>query len=268
MSQTLASPTQLKEAVRTKYAEVVASGGSCCGPSTCCGTDSAINFADDYASLEGYVADADFGLGCGLPTEHAGIERGDTVVDLGSGAGNDAFIARTLTGPEGRVIGVDFTEEMVTKARENAEKLQAPNVEFRLGDIEDLPIDDETVDVVVSNCVLNLVPDKPRAFAEMRRVLRPGGRFCISDIVTRGALPQEVRHVAALYAGCVSGAVEESEYLAMLRGAGFDDVRVVKEKIVAVPDEVLASVVSAEVLAGYRSSGSAVVSITVTGRRR
>lgn len=296
MSQPVPSPGELKQLVQDQYTEIVTRGGSCCGPApsaaspaassvapaaapapaSCCGpagsparspaaAESATIFSDDYAALEGYAPEADYGLGCGLPTEHAALRPGETVLDLGSGAGNDVFVARALVGPGGRAIGVDFTPAMVEKARANAAKLGAENAEFRLGDVEALPVEDDEVDVVVSNCVLNLVPDKPRAFAEMRRVLRPGGRFCVADIVSRGPLPPSVRGAAALYAGCVSGAVDQDAYLAMLREAGFEDVRVVRTKVVAVPEAALAALPAGE-LAAYRAAGGALLSVTVTGR--
>ena len=194
---------------------------------------------DAYDGVEGYVAEADLKLGCGLPVEHAGLAPGQTVLDLGSGAGLDAFIARREVGDTGHVLGVDFTPEMVEKARANAARLGFDNVQFEHGDIEALPFADGSVDVVVSNCVLNLVPDKPRAFAEMHRVLRPGGHFCISDVVSRGALPTAVRASAELYAGCVAGAIEQAAYLALLTGAGFERVEVVAERRIEVPEAAL-----------------------------
>jgi len=219
---------ELRETVREKYA-AVARGTSltCCSP---CG-DTEINMIGDaYDGVEGYVADADLGLGCGLPVEHAGLREGQTVLDLGSGAGLDAFVARRIVGASGRVVGVDFTPDMARKARENAEKLGYTNVEFMEGDIEALPLEAQSVDVIISNCVLNLVPDKARAFAEMARVLRPGGHFCISDIVVRGELPDDIRKSAEMYAGCVAGALDEVAYLDLLRGAGFSHVHVVRER--------------------------------------
>ena len=188
---------------------------------------------DAYAGVAGRLAEADLNLGCGVPTRHAALRPGETVLDLGSGAGNDAFIARHEVGPEGRVLGVDMTAEMIAKARGNAAKLGYDNVEFREGPIEQMPVDAGSVDVVISNCVLNLVPDKGRAFAEMFRVLRPGGRFCVSDIVATGELPAPVREVAALYVGCVAGAMAEDRYLALLETTGFDDVRVAEAKPIA-----------------------------------
>jgi SAM-dependent methyltransferase len=272
------TPAALHRVVREKYAEIALGGPttgttSCCGPSCGCGGDGAsaegvpVAMAEDYAALPGYVPEADLGLGCGLPTEHAGITPGDTVLDLGSGAGNDAFVARALVGESGRVIGVDMTPEMVALARRNTEKLGYANVEFRLGEIEALPVDRDAVDVVVSNCVLNLVPEKARAFAETYRVLRPGGHFCVSDIVTRGELPASARRVAELYAGCVSGAVDEAAYLDGLRAAGFEGVRVVKAREIAIPDEALAPYLAPEEIAALRAAGTAVVSVTVVGAK-
>lgn len=228
----------LRATVRDKYA-AVARGEvlSCCGP-----TDEAteINMIGDaYDGAEGYVADADLGLGCGLPVEHAGLAPGQTVLDLGSGAGLDAFIARREVGESGRVIGLDFTPEMVEKARANADRLGFGNVTFVEGDIEAIPLDDASVDVIVSNCVLNLVPDKARAFAEMARVMRPGGHFCVSDVVTRGDLPEAVRQSAELYAGCVAGAMDEAAYLDLLRSAGFERVEVVKARPIELPASLL-----------------------------
>lgn len=256
----------IKAVVREKYAEAARTpDAGCCGDG-CCGDDLTM-IDDEYEGIAGYVADADLGLGCGLPTEHAGIRAGDTVLDLGSGAGIDAFIARTLVGAEGRVLGVDMTPEMIARARANAEKLGFENVTFLQGEIEDLPLDAAVVDVVVSNCVLNLVPDKHRAFSEMHRVLRPGGRFCISDIVVRGDIPASLRRSASLYVGCVAGALEEAEYLALLEAAGFNEVTVVKEKPVQVPDEILQSLLTPEEHRTLLEKGTTLVSITVTGMK-
>jgi SAM-dependent methyltransferase len=223
--------------------------------------------AEDYSTQEGYVAEADLGLGCGLPTEHAGLTEGMTVLDLGSGAGNDAFIARRSVGERGKVIGVDFTPAMIAKARANADKLGFNNVEFREGDIEHLPIGGNSVDAIVSNCVLNLVPNKAAAFAEMRRVLRPGGHFTVSDIVLAGVLPAAVQAAAEFYAGCVSGASQEADYLRGIADAGFEGVEVVKRRAIEVPDAILATVLSADEIAAYRASGTGIYSITVRGRK-
>jgi arsenite methyltransferase len=244
----------LKEFVRATYADIVTSPerGGCCGP-----TASTTCFADDYASISGHVAEADYGLGCGIPTRHARLAPGETVLDLGSGAGNDVFIAAAEVGPTGHAIGVDFTPEMVERALANARSIGASNVDFRLGDLEDMPVDDASVDVIVSNCVLNLVPDKHLAFREMNRVLKPGGRFAISDIVTLGELPSAIRQSPALYAACVSGAIEKHDYLAGLQAAGFIDVSIASEKGVGMDDPSAGGVDVANVLA----------SITVTGRK-
>ena len=232
------TPDTLRATVRDTYAAVARGEAlSCCSP-----TDGAteINMIGDaYDGVEGYVADADLKLGCGLPVEHAGLAPGQTVLDLGAGAGLDAFVARRIVGEAGRVLGVDFTPEMVEKARANAAKLGYGNVAFEHGDIESLPFADASVDVVISNCVLNLVPDKARAFAEMARVLRPGGHFCVSDVVTRGDLPDAVRDSAELYAGCVAGALDESDYLGLLREAGFEAVEVVQARPIALPGSLL-----------------------------
>lgn len=257
---------ELKTIVKQKYGEI-ASSNSCCGP-TCCGTGSAETFdytimSDDYTKLEGYVPDADLGLGCGLPTEHAGITEGATVLDLGSGAGNDAFIARRIVGNSGKVIGLDFTEQMVAKARQNCEKTGYNNVEFRKGDIEEMPIFDDSIDVVISNCVLNLVPDKKKAFSEMYRVIKPGGHFCVSDIVIKGTLPEKLLKAAALYTGCVSGAVQYDEYLKIIADAGFANTEVPKQKLISIPDDILLEYVSKDGLEEYKKSGTEILSITV-----
>lgn len=219
--------------------------------------------ADDYSTLEGHNPDADLGLGCGLPTKFAEIKEGDTVIDLGSGAGNDAFVARKLTGAAGRVIGIDMTEPMVIKARENVEKLGYNNVEFRLGDIEDMPVTSNLADVIVSNCVLNLVPNKHKVFSEISRALKPGGHFSISDIVLEGELPSKWKEVAELYAGCVSGAIQKAEYLGIIKDAGFKNITVQKDKPITIPDEILKNYLSEEEIAVYKNSDTRITSITV-----
>ena len=199
----------LKEIVRDKYAEIaIASNRKQCG----CRGDRKPDYSVlslDYTVKEGYVEEADLKLGCGIPTDHAGIREGDRVLDLGSGAGNDVFVARRIVGESGSVTGMDFTDEMLEKARGNNEKMAYSNVEFVKGDIEDIPLPENSYDVVISNCVLNLVPDKQKAFAEIMRVLKPGGHFCVSDIVLKGELPDDMREAASLYAGCVSGALQK-----------------------------------------------------------
>lgn len=259
------TPT-IKDTVRTKYDEIARRGekaGCTCG----CGPDSISMIGDEYSGVEGYVPEADLGLGCGLPTELAGIEAGHTVLDLGSGAGLDAFVARSIVGHTGRVIGVDMTDSMVAKARENAAKMGYENVVFELGDIEAMPVESNSVDVVISNCVLNLVPDKEKAFAETYRVLKPGAHFCVSDVVTRGRLPESVRQSAELYAGCVGGAMELDEYLGLIRGAGFLDVEVVREKKIDVPEEIIEREASLTDVHAFRDGGGAIVSVTVRGRK-
>ena len=283
---------RLKELVREKYGRIAReapgetptkpakpSGGCCASkPSPCCApaaeasaatyySEDVAGIQDAYEKLDGHMQEADLGLGCGLPTEHAGLRPGQTVVDLGSGAGNDVFIARSIVGETGRVVGVDMTPEMIDKARKNAARRGFTNVDFRLGDIESLPVEDASADVVVSNCVLNLVPDKRRAFAEIRRVLKPGGRFCVSDIVLRGELPAKLQEVAELYVGCVAGALADDEYLGIIRETGFAPVEVKTVKRLDLPDDYILKYISTEDLAAYRASGAAVLSITVVGTK-
>ncbi|GAB3204574.1 SAM-dependent methyltransferase [Pontibacter aydingkolensis] len=260
---------ELKKIVREKYSEIAnqskdQNSASCCGATGCGTVDYAI-FADNYTELEGYNADADLGLGCGLPTEFAQIKKGDTVIDLGSGAGNDCFVARALAGEGGKVIGVDMTEAMIAKARDNAEKLGFNNVEFRQGEIEDLPIAANRADVVVSNCVLNLVPDKQKAFAETFRVLKPGGHFSISDVVLVGELPEGLVKASEMYAGCVSGAIQKEDYMQIIREAGFENITVQKEKAIQVPDEILKDYLSETEIKEFRNSNTGIFSITVYG---
>lgn len=258
----------LKMIVKEKYSQIADQSkdlneSSCCGATCGCSTiDSAI-MADDYSKLQGYVADADLGLGCGLPTEFALIKEGDTVVDLGSGAGNDAFVARSIAGEKGKVIGIDFTEKMIEKARANASKLNYTNVEFRQGDIENMPLASNVADVVVSNCVLNLVPNKKQAFTETFRVLKTGGHFSVSDIVLVGDLPEGLRKSAEMYAGCVSGAIQKNDYLKIIAEVGFTNIKVQKEKVITVPDEILKEYLSSEEIADYRNGKSGIVSVTV-----
>ncbi|HAO46300.1 MAG TPA: arsenite methyltransferase [Ferruginibacter sp.] len=261
--------SQIKELVKEKYAAIAQqdkglNAASCCGAtSACCGDDVYNIMADDYSKLEGYNPDADLGLGCGLPTEFAKISAGDTVIDLGSGAGNDAFIARKLVGEGGKVLGIDFTEAMISKARVNAEKLGFNNVEFRLGDIDDMPVTSNYANVIVSNCVLNLVPNKYKVISEIYRVLKPGGHFSISDIVLEGNLPAKWKEVAELYAGCVSGAVQKQVYLEMIQEAGFKNVLVQKDKTIHIPDDILANYLSAGEIAEYKKGTTRISSITV-----
>lgn len=260
--------TQIKEMVKEKYGQIASqsknqNAGSCCG-ATGCGSDEVYSImSDDYTKLDGYVADADLGLGCGLPTEFAQIKEGDIVIDLGSGAGNDAFIARRIVGERGKVIGIDFTEAMIGLARENAEKLNFHNVEFRQGDIESMPVTANKADVIVSNCVLNLVPNKHKVFGEIYRVLKPGGHFSISDIVLEGELPAKWREVAELYAGCVSGAIQKKEYLGIIEEAGFKNIIIQKDKAIHIPDEILAEYLNENEISDYKKGTVKITSITV-----
>jgi len=262
--------TELKEVVKSKYSEIAVAADKSKGCGCGCSSDNSeySDFSENYKSLDGYVAEADLGLGCGLPTEHAGIKLGDVVVDLGSGAGNDVFVARSLVGEYGTVVGIDFTEAMLSKANKNLAKLNYRNVYFKLGDIENLPLQDNFADVIISNCVLNLVPDKRKAFQEIYRTLKPGGHFCVSDIVTSGELPQKIRNTAALYAGCVSGALKQEEYIGIIKESGFEDVEIKKSGIINLPDELLKDYLSAGDIKEFRKNGSGIFSITVIGYKK
>jgi len=260
---------ELKDIVKQKYGEIAGQSKelnetSCCGVgSSCCsGVDYTI-FSESYDELQGYHPDADLGLGCGIPTEFALIKKGDTVVDLGSGAGNDCFVARALVGETGKVIGVDFTETMIEKARLNVEKLGFNNVEFRYGDIEKMPLTANKADVVISNCVLNLVPDKKQAFDEIYRILKVNGHFSISDVVLEGKLPVKLEQAAEMYAGCVSGAVQKQEYIDIIKSSGFKNISVQKEKKITIPDEMLLNYISAAELETLKQENTGIYSITV-----
>ena len=262
---------ELKDLVKQKYSEIALQDqnenkASCCG-SGGCSTEVYNIMSDSYESIEGYNPDADLGLGCGLPTAFALIKEGDTVLDLGSGAGNDCFVARAQTGEKGKVIGVDFTPIMVEKARENAEKRGFNNVEFRLGDIEKLPLTSNVVDVVVSNCVLNLVPNKKEVFQEILRVLKPGGHFSISDVVLVGDLPAELAQQAEMYAGCVSGAIQKETYLNLIAESGFTDIKIQKEKSILLPDDILKNYLDEESIVSFKNSDTGIFSITVFARK-
>lgn len=259
---------ELKQIVKEKYGEIADQSKnqnetSCCGSGCGCATIDYAIMAEDYSKLSGYVADADLGLGCGLPTEFAKIKAGDVVIDLGSGAGNDAFVARAVASATGKVIGVDFTERMIDKARANAEKLGYQNVEFRFGDIEKLPVSANVADVVVSNCVMNLVPDKKKAFAETFRVIKPGGHFSISDIVLVGNLPEGLRKNAEMYAGCISGAIQKDEYLQIIKEAGFNNIEIQKNKKITLPNEILAAYLNEQELNQVKNEELGIFSITV-----
>ena len=258
---------EIKEMVKQKYAEIAlqnqeTNASSCCG-SGGCSTEVYNIMTDDYDHLEGYNPDADLKLGCGLPTEFAKIKKGDYVVDLGSGAGNDCFVARAETGESGKVVGIDFTPEMIEKARNNADKLGFNNVEFRLGDIENIPLMSNVADVVVSNCVMNLVPNKTKAFAEVQRILKPTGHFSISDIVLVGDLPEKIKSAAEMYAGCVASAIQMEEYLKIIENSGFKNITLKKKKPIIVPDDILKNYLNDEEIQQYKDSTTRIYSITV-----
>ncbi|OJV27286.1 MAG: arsenite S-adenosylmethyltransferase [Bacteroidetes bacterium 37-13] len=258
---------EIKEMVRQKYSEIAlqdkeTNASSCCGAGSC-STEVYNIMSEEYNNVEGYNPDADLGLGCGLPTQFAKIKKGDTVIDLGSGAGNDCFVARAETGETGKVIGIDFTEAMIDKARNNAEKLGFNNVEFRQGDIEKMPITANVADVIVSNCVLNLVPNKQAVFAEMYRVLKPGGHFSISDIVLTGELPEKIKSAAEMYAGCVASAIDKDEYLSYIGKVGFVNMQIQKDKPIIVPDDILKDYLNEEEITQYKANDTVIRSITV-----
>ncbi|MEO7833832.1 MAG: arsenite methyltransferase [Ginsengibacter sp.] len=257
----------LKELVKQKYAEIAlqdkeTNQSSCCG-SGCCSDEVYNIMSEDYHQMEGYNPDADLGLGCGLPTQFAKIKEGDVIIDLGSGAGNDAFIARHETGETGKVIGIDFTPAMIEKARSNAELRGFNNVEFRQGDIEKMPVTSNIADVIVSNCVLNLVPNKNNVFKEIFRVLKPGGHFSISDIVLIGELPAAIKNVAEMYAGCVSGAIQKEDYLELIENNGFSNITIQKEKSVIIPGDILQNYLSENQISEFKNSGTGIFSINV-----
>ena len=264
---TMKTQENVKEMVRQKYSEIAlqdkeSNQSSCCG-SGGCSTEVYNIMSDDYTALKGYNADADLGLGCGLPTQFAKIKKGDVVIDLGSGAGNDAFIARHETGETGKVIGIDFTPAMIERARANNEVRGFNNVEFRQGDIEKMPVTANTADVIVSNCVLNLVPDKDAVIKEIFRVLKPGGHFSISDIVLEGELPKQIKEAAEMYAGCVAGAIQKHVYLQLIEANNFQNISIQKDKAIIVPDDILSQYLSEEQIQTLKQSGTGIRSITV-----
>jgi arsenite methyltransferase len=262
---------KIKKMVKQKYSEIALQDQDT-NASSCCGSGGSSKevyniMSDEYDHLSGYAPDADLKLGCGLPTKFAKIKAGDTVVDLGSGAGNDCFVARHETGESGKVIGIDFTEAMIDKARANVEKLGYNNVEFRQGDIEKIPITPNTADVVVSNCVMNLVPDKPKAFSEVYRILKTGGHFSISDIVLTGDLPKKIKDAAEMYAGCVASAIQKEDYLQIIKDAGFKNLTLQKEKPIIVPNDILANYLNEEEIKAYNATDNVIFSITVYGEK-
>ncbi|HBH06368.1 MAG TPA: arsenite S-adenosylmethyltransferase [Flavobacteriales bacterium] len=266
----MSTQEKIKEVVRDKYSSIARNSNSLFGPgcSCCSSPEQKYNLMQDsYVNIDGHYHEADLGLGCGLPTEYALLKAGHTVLDLGSGAGNDVFVARSIVGSDGRVIGLDFSKDMVKKAKKNVQKLGYKNVEFIQGDIESIPLDEGSIDVVISNCVLNLVPDKVKVFSEIHRVLRHEGHFSISDIVIEGDLPENIRRSAELYVGCVAGAIKKEEYMQYIANQGFKEVSIQKEKPIDLPDELLLEHLSQDVIDAYRQSGVRVVSITVFGKK-
>ena len=258
---------ELKELVKQKYSEIAlqdkeTNQSSCCGAGGC-STEVYNIMTDDYSEVEGYHKDADLGLGCGLPTAFALIKEGDVVIDLGSGAGNDCFIARKETGPTGKVIGIDFTPAMIERARFNADTLGYNNVEFRQGDIEKMPVAANTADVIVSNCVLNLVPNKAAVIKDIYRVLKPGAHFSISDIVLKGDLPEQLQHDAEMYAGCVSGAIQMDEYLGLIEQSGFCNIKIQKQKAIIIPNDILSNYMNEEQINSFNQGSTGIYSITV-----
>ena len=268
--------SNLKDKIKEAYSGVVIENNvatSCCSPSNsfasnCCGPSTELTgFSEDYSKLPGYNPEADYGLGCGIPVAFAGIEKGHTVLDLGSGAGNDVFVARSLVGDNGKVIGVDMTPAMIDKANANKQKLGLSNVEFILGDIEKLPLLENTVDVVISNCVLNLVSNKLATYQGIHKVLKPQGHFSISDVVVSGELPDKMKNIVELYAGCIAGAMVKDEYITTIKNAKFKNVEIKKEKTVYLPDNFLLQYLSQDELIYFRNSGVQVLSITVNGTK-
>jgi SAM-dependent methyltransferase len=265
-------PEELKKIVRDKYGEIATQSKSesfscCCGTSgVCSGVDYTV-FSENYEQKEGYNPDADMNLGCGIPTDFAEIRKGDHVLDLGSGAGNDCFVARAIVGETGNVTGLDMTEPMIAKARKNCEKLNFTNVDFVSGDIEEMPFSDNLFDVVISNCVLNLVPDKRKAFSEIKRVLKPGGHFCVSDVVIKGDLPEKLRKDAEMYAGCVSGAIEMDKYVDIIYTTGFSGVKIHKQKRISLPVNMLTGHLSDNEIRELNEGEKGIFSITVSAQR-
>ncbi|MBU8891329.1 MAG: arsenite methyltransferase [Bacteroidales bacterium] len=262
----------IKDIVNEKYSLIASQSkkqnqSSCCGSTGCCDDMGYTIFSDDYSNLKGYNKDADLGLGCGLPTEFAKIENGNTVLDLGSGAGNDCFVARAITGDSGKVIGIDFSDEMLKKAKENVSKLGYGNVQFLKGDIEEMPVESNSIDVVISNCVLNLVPDKQKAFSEIYRVLKNEAHFSVSDVVLSGELPEKLKESAEMYAGCVSGAIQKEDYVKIIKESGFKDIEIQKEKKIEIPDDILLNFMNEQELINFKDSNLGIFSINVFAKK-
>jgi arsenite methyltransferase len=270
------NPSDIKEAVKEKYSEIAVESlaiedshsGCGCGSSCGCNDEELYNFMSaGYVDKDGYVPDADLGLGCGVPTDYANIKNGDKVLDLGSGAGIDAFIISKIVGDSGKVVGLDMTKAMIEKAETNKAKYDVGNIDFILGEIEEMPLNENTFDVVVSNCVINLVPDKAKAFSEIHRVLKPGGSFCISDIVLNGVLPEKFKSIVDFYTGCIAGAIQENDYYATIKSAGFDSVSIHKKKEVEIADDVLMNYLSKDEVEDFIKTGASLYSVTVSAKK-
>jgi SAM-dependent methyltransferase len=266
------NPKDLKLVVQEKYGQIaqhslIREQSSCCGTSGCCGESEFSMIGDEYVNIKGHNVDADLGLGCGIPTQFANIKVGDSVLDLGSGAGNDCFVARAIVGDNGKVTGIDFTEEMTKRANANNTKLGYSNVEFVQGDIEEMPFTDNQFDVIVSNCVLNLVPDKQKAFSEIYRVLKPEGHFCVSDVVIKGVLPEKLQKDAEMYVGCVSGASNIDDYVEIIQHQGFKDIGIHREKVISIPENVLEKYLSKEEIISFTNGDTGIISITVSAKK-
>jgi arsenite methyltransferase len=263
---------ELKQIVKEKYGEIANQSKSqnkfsCCSTSECCSEVDYTVFSENYEKLEGYTLDADLNLGCGIPTEFAGIRKGDHVLDLGSGAGNDCFVTRAIVGESGKVTGLDMTESMIAKARENCSRLKFSNVDFVLGDIEEMPFENNIYDVVISNCVLNLVPDKSKAFSEIFRVLKPGGHFCVSDVVIKGNLPEKLQTDTEMYAGCVSGAIDMEKYLGIVKDNRFSNITIHKIKVISIPDVLLSKYLTNSEISSFQSGENGIFSVTVSAEK-
>ncbi|MDD3859702.1 MAG: arsenite methyltransferase [Bacteroidales bacterium] len=262
----------IKDIVKSKYGEIakqskIDNAQSCCGVGGCCGEVDYTVFRESYDKEKGYNPEADLGLGCGIPTQYARISAGHSVLDLGSGAGNDCFVARALVGSEGKVVGLDFTDEMILKAKMNNSKLGYTNVRFVKGDIEEMPLESNQFEVVISNCVLNLVPDKSKAFSEIFRVLKTGGHFCVSDVVIKGELPDRLKNDVDMYAGCVSGAIDLNSYLGIIENQNFKGITIHKEKRIDIPQETLKKYLNKKELSVFNKENSGIYSVTISANK-
>ena len=249
---------KIKDIVKQKYHEIATLHNVC----PCCTTKDSIT-NNEYSNIDGYIPEADLKLGCGIPTHYAQIKKGDCVIDLGSGAGNDCFVARSLTSETGKIIGIDFTPSMIEKAQLLAQSLNYNNIEFRLGDLEKIPVDDNTADVVISNCVLNLVPNKKEVFKEIFRILKIGGHFSISDIVLNHPLPDKLKTPIELYAGCIASAIHKYAYIKFILESGFHSTIIQDEKPIHIPNEILSKYLNEQEIDDFNANPSTILSITL-----